>query len=54
LVSFSNKNEAIAEFCDLYLEKTGNEWDERASSLKKPNKFYPMELDYGNEVNFNI
>ncbi len=33
-------------FCSVYEEKTGNAW---ASSnfTKYPNKFYPIEIDYG-------
>jgi predicted DNA-binding WGR domain protein len=50
LDSFKNRDEAAEEFCRLYLEKTGNEWDERRFATKHPMKFYPLELDYGVNV----
>lgn len=45
---YTNKNDAIDEFCSLYLEKTGNSWASRKYASKQPNKFYPLEMDYGN------
>jgi hypothetical protein len=41
---------ALEQFKYLYLDKTGNNWDERKLAGKKANKFYPLEMDYG-EVN---
>ncbi len=47
---FYKKHEAIESFKEVYLDKTGNDWDERKTAGKKPNKFYPLEMDYGDEV----
>uniref|UniRef100_A0A9J8B1P1 Poly [ADP-ribose] polymerase n=1 Tax=Cyprinus carpio carpio TaxID=630221 RepID=A0A9J8B1P1_CYPCA len=46
LDKFYDKNSAMDNFCSVYEEKTGNAW---ASSnfTKYPNKFYPLEIDYG-------
>ncbi|XP_062502234.1 poly [ADP-ribose] polymerase 1-like isoform X2 [Corticium candelabrum] len=40
---------SIDRFKELYAEKTGNSWDNRKTSTKNPGKFYPIELDYGQE-----
>ncbi|OON16936.1 Poly(ADP-ribose) polymerase catalytic domain protein, partial [Opisthorchis viverrini] len=50
LEKFTTASAARQSFEDLYLEKTGNEWKDRANFQKKPHKFYEIELDYG-EVN---
>ena len=34
-------------FCNLYADKTGNDWEDRANFTKVPNKFYPLDIDYG-------
>ncbi|XP_065898100.1 poly [ADP-ribose] polymerase 1-like isoform X2 [Dysidea avara] len=39
--------EAIAMFEELYLSKTGNMWGNVKNFVKYPNKFYPLEIDYG-------
>ncbi|CAL1526877.1 unnamed protein product [Lymnaea stagnalis] len=44
-----SKNSAIATFKELYLDKTGNEWENRKNFQKFPNKFYPLEIDYGQD-----
>ena len=31
------------------MEKTGNNWRDRKNFVKKPNRFYPLEIDYGQE-----
>ena len=36
-------------FEQLYAEKTGNLWANRESSTKVAGKFYPLEVDYGDE-----
>uniref|UniRef100_A0A673I2X4 Poly [ADP-ribose] polymerase n=1 Tax=Sinocyclocheilus rhinocerous TaxID=307959 RepID=A0A673I2X4_9TELE len=48
LDKFYDKNSAMDNFCSVYEEKTGNAW---ASSnfTKYPNKFYPLEIDYGQD-----
>ncbi|XP_044742670.1 poly [ADP-ribose] polymerase isoform X2 [Chrysoperla carnea] len=42
-------NHAISMFKELYLDKTGNHWDERANFVKRPGLSYPIDLDYGEE-----
>lgn len=41
--------EAMASFKSLYEEKTGNEWEDRKHFQKIPGKFYPVEVDYGQD-----
>ena len=52
LANYSKKEDAIQEFKALYLDKTGNEWDDRKTATKKANKFYPLDMDYGENVCF--
>ena len=40
---------AVSEFERLYKEKTGNDWSDRAHASKQPNKFYPLDIDYGED-----
>ncbi|XP_077865867.1 poly [ADP-ribose] polymerase 1-like, partial [Saccoglossus kowalevskii] len=48
LESFNNKDNAIAQFSAIYGEKTGNDFG--TSDFKKyPKKFYPLEIDYGED-----
>ena len=42
-----SKSSAIDLFRDLYLEKTGNDWDDRKNFVKQPKKFFPLDIDYG-------
>jgi poly [ADP-ribose] polymerase len=44
---YSRKTDAINAFCELFLEKTGNQWNEKGNFQKLPNKHYPLEIDYG-------
>lgn len=47
-----SKSAAIHEFKRLFREKTGNEWEaweSKSNFRKQPNKFYPLEIDYGVE-----
>ncbi|XP_039604229.1 poly [ADP-ribose] polymerase 1 [Polypterus senegalus] len=48
LDKFSDKNSAIDAFVSIYEEKTGNTWHS-AKFTKFPNKFYPLEIDYGQD-----
>ncbi|KAM7430085.1 Poly [ADP-ribose] polymerase 1 [Porites harrisoni] len=43
------KKSAIEKFMELYGEKTGNSWLNRKNFVKHPNKFYPLEIDYGQD-----
>lgn len=38
----------------LYEEKTGNSWYLRKSANKVPGKFYPLEIDYGDDDDSNL
>ncbi|BFZ12172.1 hypothetical protein BsWGS_15210 [Bradybaena similaris] len=38
---------AVLGFKDLFRDKTGNSWESRKTFQKMPNKFYPLEIDYG-------
>ncbi|CAH8604626.1 unnamed protein product [Heterobilharzia americana] len=49
--SYPNATSARAAFRGIYLEKTGNQWDDRKNFRKIPHKFYEMELDYNNASN---
>jgi hypothetical protein len=42
-----SKNSAISNFEAVYLDKTGNSWQMRKNFTKRPNKFYPIDIDYG-------
>nr|KAG5690348.1 hypothetical protein BaRGS_001270 [Batillaria attramentaria] len=44
-----SKASVIQKFKELYLDKTGNEWENRDNFKKHPNKFFPLEIDYGQE-----
>ena len=39
----------MAEFEQLYEEKTNNRFNQGTEFVKYPNKFYPLELDYGQD-----
>jgi len=49
LESFDEREDALGIFKDLYLEKTGNSWRDRKSFVKVAGKFFPMDLDMGEE-----
>ncbi|XP_023213752.1 poly [ADP-ribose] polymerase 1-like [Centruroides sculpturatus] len=49
LEEFYGKLDAVTEFKRLYEEKTGNMWEERNNFVKHPNKFYPLDIDYGQD-----
>lgn len=44
--SFSSKRDALAKFEEVYLDKTGNLWEDRDRFEKKPGKFFPLQIDY--------
>jgi hypothetical protein len=48
MTPYRSIDDAIEEFKQVYFDKTGNEWVDRRSFRKRPNKFYPLELDFGN------
>ncbi|XP_061610330.1 poly [ADP-ribose] polymerase 1 [Phyllopteryx taeniolatus] len=48
LDKIGDKNSALNNFLSVYKEKTGNEWG-ASNFTKYPNKFYPLEIDYGQD-----
>ncbi|XP_043962517.1 poly [ADP-ribose] polymerase 1 [Gambusia affinis] len=48
LDKFHDKNSALDNFLVVYKEKTGNDWG-TPNFTKYPNKFYPLEIDYGQD-----
>ncbi|KAG7246425.1 hypothetical protein CRUP_011908, partial [Coryphaenoides rupestris] len=46
LDKFQDKLSAMDNFLGVYKEKTGNTWN-CTNFTKYPNKFYPLEIDYG-------
>ncbi|XP_008311175.1 poly [ADP-ribose] polymerase 1 isoform X2 [Cynoglossus semilaevis] len=48
LDKFQDKNSAVDNFLTVYKEKTGNTWC-ASNFTKYPNKFYPLEIDYGQD-----
>ncbi|XP_069464784.1 poly [ADP-ribose] polymerase 1 [Ambystoma mexicanum] len=48
LEEMSSKEEAIDHYLELYQDKTGNSFH-TTNFTKYPNKFYPLEIDYGQE-----
>ncbi|CAM8923131.1 unnamed protein product [Rhodiola kirilowii] len=45
-----SKSDAIIEFKRLFLLNTGNEWEaweRKQDFMKKPGKFFPVDIDYG-------
>uniref|UniRef100_A0A672YTF8 Poly [ADP-ribose] polymerase n=1 Tax=Sphaeramia orbicularis TaxID=375764 RepID=A0A672YTF8_9TELE len=48
LDKFHDKNSAMDNFLGVYKEKTGNNWGS-TNFTKYPNKFYPLEIDYGQD-----
>lgn len=47
LERFGSVATLLEAFKQLYAEKTGNEWENRKDFKKFPNKFYPLDIDYG-------
>lgn len=46
---FSNLYEAKNSFEEQYLDKTGNDWEDRDNFVKRPNRYYPLDIDYGED-----
>ena len=44
-----SKESAKREFEMVYGDKTGNSWWQRDNFVKHPGKFYPLDIDYGQE-----
>lgn len=48
LDKFHEKNSTMDNFLGMYEEKTSNTWGS-SHFTKCPNKFYPLEIDYGQD-----
>ncbi|XP_057679588.1 poly [ADP-ribose] polymerase 1-like [Corythoichthys intestinalis] len=48
LEEVDDKTSALSTFLSVYKEKTGNDWG-ASNFTKYPNKFYPLEIDYGQD-----
>eukprot|EP00117_Sycon_ciliatum_P025830 scpid32102/ scgid21352/ Poly [ADP-ribose] polymerase 1; NAD(+) ADP-ribosyltransferase 1; Poly[ADP-ribose] synthase 1 len=46
---YHSRDNAKAQFTQLYQEKTGNAWSDRKHFVKVVGKFYPLEIDYGQD-----
>ncbi|XP_062619939.1 poly [ADP-ribose] polymerase 1-like [Saccostrea cucullata] len=51
---FGSVDTLLDAFKQLYAEKTGNEWENRKDFKKYPNKFYPLDIDYGQEEDDSV
>ncbi|XP_046383121.1 poly [ADP-ribose] polymerase [Ischnura elegans] len=49
LERMDTKSDAVHSFMEQYEDKTGNCWDDRKSFVKIPGKYYPLDIDYGEE-----
>jgi len=47
---FGSQKRAVEHFKALYADKTNNEWENRNNFKKFPNKFYPLDIDYGQVI----
>jgi len=47
LSPFHTFDAALEEFSQIYLERTGNEWSNRANFIRNPRKYCPVDIDYG-------
>lgn len=47
--NFNSADLAVAEFEKLYQQTTGNDWNTRQNFKKVPGKFYPIDVNYGDE-----
>lgn len=48
--SYTNAEQACAEFQKLYEEQTGNNWDQKDYFKRLPSKFYPIDINYNDEI----
>ncbi|CAB3982898.1 Poly [ADP-ribose] polymerase 1 [Paramuricea clavata] len=44
-----DSDEAISRFTEMYQEKTGNHWFNRKNFVKQAGRFYPLDIDYGQD-----
>ncbi|CAG2113149.1 unnamed protein product [Medioppia subpectinata] len=49
LEKFSTVSDAIDYFTEHYVDKTGNEWSARHHFQKVPDKYFPVDIDFGGD-----
>ncbi|KAM7363583.1 poly-(ADP-ribose) polymerase [Cochliomyia hominivorax] len=54
LVKFDNLLDAISSFKDLYLEKSGNHFENRENFVKVSGRMYPIDIDYANDAKIDL
>ncbi|CAB3383108.1 Hypothetical predicted protein [Cloeon dipterum] len=54
LEEYNDVQIAITDFEDTFHEKTGNEWERRASFQKRPGKYFMQDIDYGQGQQDNL
>ena len=42
---FGTKEECVKEFCKIFSDKSGNQWEDREKFQKKPKKYQLMKID---------
>ncbi|RWR99795.1 poly [ADP-ribose] polymerase-like protein, partial [Dinothrombium tinctorium] len=48
---FEWKSDAIKHFCEVFLDRTGNEWKNKNEFKKRPGDYHIVETHYGNTEN---
>ncbi|XP_055838265.1 poly [ADP-ribose] polymerase [Episyrphus balteatus] len=54
LNSFDTVHSAKSSFKDEYLKKTGNEFDDRDNFEKRPGCYYPIDVDFAEDVKIDL
>jgi predicted DNA-binding WGR domain protein len=47
---FQNRDDAVKEFCKIFLQKSGNNWADRAAFVKQPKKYQFIDLKKQQQV----
>lgn len=51
---FQNVSGAKEVFMERFLDKTGNEWEDRNNFVKQPRKMYPLEIEMEEYVKYSL
>ncbi|TMW48487.1 hypothetical protein DOY81_006414, partial [Sarcophaga bullata] len=54
LDNFSNLMDAIRQFKELYLEKSGNHFENRENFVKVSGRMYPIDIDYAEDSKIDL
>ncbi|XP_065370938.1 poly [ADP-ribose] polymerase [Calliphora vicina] len=54
LEDFRNLMDAISSFKEIYLEKSGNHFDNRANFVKVSGRMYPIDIDYAEDAKIDL